>query len=96
MATKAKLPTKKNPLRVAVLVTAEGQPLILRSNPTLQEVRGFVREHNRRFNAGEPGGPSGLPARQIVSAQYFESEDDLSDLEKTGADIDISGALAGK
>lgn len=82
---------KKNPRRIAVLATSDGGSLILRSNPTLQEVRGFVREQNRRFAAGKPGGPDGYPAKQIISASYHEDERDLTD--SVGTEINISAAL---
>ena len=72
---------------IAVMATAEGSPLILRGNPTLEEVKGFIREHNRRFDAGIPGGPSGLPAKQIISARWLYHENDLS---QPGTPIDIS------
>lgn len=80
--------------RVAVLATAGGQPLILRGNPTLEEVKGFIREQNGRFEQRLPGGPSGVPARQIISAEYFEHERDLRDLSKSGTDIDISDIVS--
>ena len=72
--------------RVAVLTMENGSPLILRANPTTEEVRGFVAEHNRRSAAGEAGGPDGWPARRVVSAAFHDTEDDL----KNGTEIDIS------
>jgi hypothetical protein len=76
------------------MATTGGQPLILRGNPTLEEVKGFIREHNRRFHAGIPGGPAGLPAKQIISAAYFESEAELRDLNESGTEIDISDIMS--
>lgn len=61
-------------LRVCVLETHVGEPLIIRANPSEEEVRAFVAEHLRRYHAGEHGGPGGHPAHKILSAAYFESE----------------------
>lgn len=83
----------KNPDRVAVLETHVGQRLIIRANPTMVAVRGFVAEHNRRFLANEPGGPSGIPAFQILSAAYYPSEEEIDDPEKAEP-IDIRKAQA--
>lgn len=79
--------------RVVVLHTHTGQPLILRSNPSEDEVKGFVREHNRRFHAGEAGGPSGLPSRLIQFAEEYDREEDLYDTNSEGREIDISDVL---
>jgi len=76
--------------RVAVLETKEGQPFILRANPTIKEIQGFVREQNRRVDVGAPAGPSGIPARHITSAKYFDNEVDMYE-GKSGTDI--SGAV---
>jgi hypothetical protein len=78
MATKKKTTKKtatENPDRVAVLRTHVGIPLFIRANPSEEAVRGFVEEHNRRYHAGEPGGPSGQPAYLILGASYYDSED---------------------
>ncbi len=65
--------------KVAVLTTNIGEPLVIRSNPTEAEVKGFVEEHNRRYQAGEAGGPSGTPPVQILGAAFYPSEDDAQD-----------------
>ncbi len=80
--------------RVAVMATTGGQPLILRGNPTLEEVKGFIREQNRRYDLRLPGGPSGVPAKQIISAEFYEHERDLRDLSKSGTAIDISDIVS--
>lgn len=62
---------------VAVLATSK-DPLIIRSCPTVNEVKDFVREHNRRFQEGEPGGPTeGSESVQIFSAEFYPTEDDI-------------------
>ena len=51
------------------------EPLIIRSNPTNKEVRGFVQEHHRRFLAGEWAGPSReRRAYEIKNARRFDDE----------------------
>lgn len=72
--------------RVAVLETQEGQSFILRANPTINDVKDFIREQNRRVDSGEPAGPSGIPARHIIAAKYFDNEVDMYE-GKTGSDI---------
>lgn len=62
---------------IVVLETKEGKPFILRANPTTEEVKNFVQEQNRRVDAGEPAGPSGIPARHITSAKQFKDEADM-------------------
>ena len=79
--------------RIVVLETHTGQPLILRSNPSKEEVDAFVEEHNRRYHAGEAGGPSGLPSRLIKSAHEYDREEDLYDTETEGREVDLSDAL---
>lgn len=85
--TEAKKTTPKkkappNPNRVAVLETHVGERLIIRANPALKDVKSFVAEQNRRYEAGEPGGPSGIPPYQIHEAAYFPSELDIDDPKK--------------
>ena len=79
---------------IAVLYT-DSRPLIIRGNPTLKEVKGFVKEHSRRYKSQLPGGPSGVPARRIVSAYYFKSEPDwfFSQDDTWCEEIDISEEL---
>jgi hypothetical protein len=77
-----------NPDRVAVLETHIGEKLYIRSDPSTDAVRSFVSEQNRRYHAGEAGGPDGLPAYLIRAAHFYahesdpepESEIDISDL----------------
>ena len=84
----AKSKAKVNPNRVAVLETNVGSPLIIRSNPTVKEVRRFIQENNRRYHAGEAGGPSGQPSVLVKSAAFHESELDIN--KDRGEEIDIS------
>ena len=63
---------KTNPGRVAVLRTSVGFPLVIRANPSAASVKRFAKEHNRRFLAGEPGGPSGEAAFQITGERSEE------------------------
>lgn len=80
-----------NDQRVAVLATHVGNPLVIRSNPSEEEVRGFVEEHNRRYHAGEAGGPSGVAAFKIVGAKFYTSElDFINDPDEDDGEIDIS------
>jgi len=72
---RAKSKTRKpNPERAAVLTTSAGELLTIGSDPTVEAVRGFVEEHNRRYHAGEAAGPSGGEARLVTGAYYFEAE----------------------
>jgi hypothetical protein len=80
--------------KCAVLYTHVGELLIIRANPTVEEVKGFVLEHNRRYHVGEPGGPSGIPAFKIHKASFFDDELDAKEgLE--GEDIDLSDVIHG-
>ena len=79
---------KVNPNRVAVLKTNVGEPLIIRSNPTVEEVRNFVKENNRRYHEGEPMGPSNQPSVLVLSAAFHESELDVDDAK--GVEVDLS------
>lgn len=88
--TKKNKVAEENP-RIAVLSTHTAENLYLRANPTEEEVRGFVKEHNRRYHAGEPGGPGGSPALLIIGASFYDADDDLEDPEVVGQEIDISG-----
>ena len=84
---------KKNPQRVAILQTHIGHNLMIGSDPSVQEVRSFVKEHNRRYHAGEPGGPSGIPAYLIQSAYFFEEQHPEGYDFEEGSEIDLSGVL---
>jgi hypothetical protein len=68
--------TKKTDLTdsIVVLTTHVGEDLVIRANPSDEEVRGFVQEHTRRYLAGEAGGPSGIPPFRIFAANRFASE----------------------
>lgn len=67
---------KHDPAEVVVIkTTVPNIDLVIRSGPTNTQVRSFVKEHHRRFLAGEPGGPSGnYPAHHILSAARYENE----------------------
>ena len=67
------IPMKKDSV---VVCKTNRDDLVLRSNPTNAAVRKFVKEHHRRFKAGEPGGPDGSLARQIFSATRYAHEAD--------------------
>lgn len=60
--------------QVVVLTTSVDHPLVIRANPSDEEVRGFVAEHTRRYVAGEPGGPSNIPAYRIFTAKRYADE----------------------
>ena len=63
--------TDKNQI---VVCKTDRDDLILRSGPTTAAVRRFVKEHHRRFQDGEPGGPDQSRAREIISAARYSSE----------------------
>ena len=85
---------KTNPGRVAVLRTSVGFPLVIRANPSAASVKRFAKEHNRRFLAGEPGGPSGEAAFQITGAWFFEEESATDDYDfESGTEIDLKSVL---
>jgi hypothetical protein len=84
----------ENPDRIAVLKTHTGFPLVLRSDPDPGQVREFVREHNRRYHAGLPGGPDGNAALLIQGGFYFEEESGTGEYDfGQGAAIDLGGVL---
>lgn len=82
-------------VRIAVLTASVGKPLILRSNPSEEEVKDFVREHNRRHEAGEAGGPDGYPAVRILEAVYYSDEESFvkGEVDSQGEEIDLSDVL---
>lgn len=90
---------KASPDRVAVLRTHVGFPLVIRGNPTEEQVRGFVAEHNRRYHAGEPGSPPipgqpPAPAYLVLGGAWFEAEVPSDEYDFEGAEaIDLSGVL---
>ena len=65
------MPSKKDQI---VVLRTDLDPLVIRGNPTLKEVRGYVEEHHRRFTEGLPGGPDGSRARRIESATRYADE----------------------
>jgi len=77
-------PHSKNANRIAVLDTEGGDHYIIRSNPSVKEVLGFVKEHNRRAAKNIPGGPSGIIAQHITSAYYYPNEVNFDNGVKTG------------
>ena len=79
-----------NEIRVAVLETHVEEPLVIRANPTEEAVKGFVAEHNRRYHAGEAGGPDGNAAYLIKSAKFYESEAAFLSGEDAEEEIDLS------
>lgn len=85
---------KKYPDSVVVLNTHINEDLVIRGNPTDAAVRRFVKEHHKRYLAGTPGGPSGIPAFRIFNAKRYESEpaylNDATPLDE----IDIADLLA--
>lgn len=86
-------PVVENEDAIVVLTTSVGFPLVIRANPSDESVRSFVEEHTRRYIAGEPGGPSGIPPYRIFGAKRYSSE--LVYLEDGEAveDIDIADLL---
>ncbi len=79
---------------IVVLTTSVGEDLVIRANPTDEDVRGFVEEHTRRYLAGEAGGPGGHPAFRIFTATRFVSEISyLTRDESPSSEIDISDLL---
>lgn len=84
-------PTKES---IVVLTTSVGEDLVIRSGPTNDEVRSFVKTAVKRFINGLPGGPDPeLPAYQVYSARRYP--DELSYLFKThgGTSIKIEDLL---
>jgi len=79
--------------RVAVLRT-NGQPLVIGSGPTAADVKRFVAEHNRRFLAGEPGGPGGHAAAQILGAYWFDADSPIDEYDwESAPKIGLGDAL---
>ena len=78
---------------IVVMETSVGQPLVLRANPTIKDVRGFVEEHTRRYLAGEAGGPSGIPAFRIYNAKRYANELSWLEGESPTATVDIADLL---
>lgn len=81
--TRARKP-KVNPMRVCVLACENGENLIVRSNPSPDEIRSFVSAHHARNPAEHD-----QPTYKIMSATYFESEYDIDDLKKAGSSVPL-------
>lgn len=81
--TRKKAAPKVNAARVCVLACENGENLILRSNPTPEEIRGFAREHLSRD-------PSQPDTYRVMSARFYESEYDIDDPKLAGAEVDLS------
>lgn len=75
---------KTNPMRVCVLACENGENLIVRSNPSPEDIQGFVKSHHERNPA-----QTDQPTYRIMSATYFESEYDIGDLAKAGATVEL-------
>ena len=90
MATATKDKKEASASRVCVLETSIGEPLIVRANPSKDDVRGFVGEHLRRYHAGEDGGPGGHPPHKILTATYYESELAFHEGDGKQEEVDIS------
>lgn len=78
---------------VVALHTHVGETLVIRANPTDDEVKAFVAEHSRRYHTGEAGGPSGIPAYRIHKAERYASELDVDNEEVAGEEIDLTDVL---
>lgn len=78
---------------VVGLDTQVGETLLIRANPSDDAVRGWVEEHMRRYIAGEPGGPSGIPAYRIFTAKRYASEEAHLAGDAPVAEIDITDLL---
>jgi len=97
-AAAKKAPAKKaeaeQSSRVAVLQTHVNIPLVIRGNPSEEDVLKFVKEQNRRYQNGDQGGPSGQPAVLVRGGAYFDEESPTDDYDfEQGAAIDLGEAL---
>ena len=78
---------------VAVVKFHSGASSILGGDPTEEELKGFVQEHNRRYHAGEPGGPGGELAELVTEVLLFDEYDDTYDESKAVSELDIADLL---
>lgn len=87
--------TKKTEVsdNVVILQTSVGEDLVLRSGPSDEDVRNYVQEHTKRYIAGQPGGPSGIPAFRIFTAKRHSNEFEYLAGVSEGVEIDISDLL---
>lgn len=97
---KKKLPprVKATESRVVVLQTnRRGKELVIRSNPTMEEVERFVADQHRRLSAGLNSGddPDGaVPSFGILYGVEYESEKARIDPAVEGRPIRIKGTLS--
>lgn len=92
-ATKKRVSKKAPENSVVVINTHVGHDLVIRANPTDEAVRGFVAEHHRRYIAGEPGGPSGIPAYRLFTAKRYADEESYLAGSRPVAEIDLGDIL---
>lgn len=92
-ATKKRVSKKALENSVVVIDTHVGHDLVIRANPSDEDVRGFVAEHHRRYIAGEPGGPSGIPAYRLFTAKRYTDEESYLGGAEAVAEIDLSDLL---
>lgn len=83
----------KNSDSVVVLNTHINEDLVIRGNPTKAQVRKFVKEHHRRYLAGEAGGPSGIPPYRIFNAKRYASEGEYLNGADAVEEIEVSDLL---
>ena len=98
--TKKRLPprVKESLTRVVVLQTAtQGHQLVIRSNPTTEQVESFVADQHRRHAAGVDSGTDErdrpVPSFAILRAVEYATEKDRNDPTIKGRPIRIKGTL---
>jgi hypothetical protein len=77
---------------VALVKFHTGAVSVVGGNPSEEELLAFVKEHNNRYHAGDPGGPGGHSSELVRSVTLFDSYDDSYD-ETKGKELDISDLL---
>lgn len=77
---------------VAVVKFHSGASSIM-DGVTEESLKGFVEEHNRRYHAGEPGGPGGELAELVTQVLLFDEYDDTYDESKATSELDIVDLL---
>lgn len=101
-ATKSKLPPRvdQTPDRVVVLQTnSKGKELVIRSNPTTEQVESFVASQHQRYAAGQNSGDDTsdpVPSFAILHAVEYESEKARVNPQIEGRPIRIKGTLPKK
>jgi hypothetical protein len=85
---------RENDKRVAVLTPTVGPTLIMRTNPSEEEVQGFVKVNNARAEVGEVN-HDGYPVVRVLEAVYYEDEQSYlrGDVDSQGEEIDLSDVL---